>query len=359
MKLRLLSLILTAVMLLSAMAGLTGCSSGDGSASGKVSPKSEKTIGNAKRDGVEIIIPAGTFEKAVNVSIGIADENEIAAEDGASYLFSPIELVSDGGEHTLGETVTVRIKLPKSVTEDDYLSVMGAYYDGDSWEYILPDAEALQNGYLQFGTPHFSRYAAVKLEKEKALDKYAKMLAIQNVTGSQPSDELNDCFTEALDKMGFTDETVQGIIMQKIAKELHSSSAFITNAKNGDLGDIAGQGAELLAEAITKSLYDKRVVDEIKSYAGAATSGAVAAALSLYDGGSGMDAYKEFVYAAMDVIPAAKLGKAAVEATKAGARMWQDYSFESANNVYLKQNVASDGNISKVLIFLLVFSVYP
>ncbi len=346
MKRKILSILLVAVMLLSVMTGLVGCSSGDGSASGKVKPDSEGTIGNTKKNGVELVIPAGTFEKAVNVSIGIADENEIAAEDGASYLFSPIELVSDGGEHTLGETVTVRIKLPKSVTEDDYLSVMGAYYDGDSWEYILPDAEALQNGYLQFGTPHFSRYAAVKLEKEKALDKYAKTLAIQNVTGSQPSDELNDCFTEALDKMGFTDETVQGIIMQKIAKELHSSSEFITNAKNGDLGDIAGQGAELLAEAITKSLYDKRVVDEIKSYAGAATSGAVAAALSLYDGGSGMDAYKEFVYAAMDVIPAAKLGKAAVEATKAGAQMWQDYSFESAYNVYLKQNIASDGNIS-------------
>lgn len=346
MKRKILSILLVAVMLLSVMTGLVGCSSGDGSASGKVKPDSEGTIGNTKKNGVELVIPAGTFEKAVNVSIGIADENEIAAEDGASYLFSPIELVSDGGEHTLGETVTVRIKLPKSVTEDDYLSVMGAYYNGDSWEYILPDAEALQNGYLQFGTPHFSRYAAVKLEKEKALDKYAKTLAIQNVTGSQPSDELNDCFTEALDKMGFTDETVQGIIMQKIAKELHSSSEFITNAKNGDLGDIAGQGAELLAEAITKSLYDKRVVDEIKSYAGAATSGAVAAALSLYDGGSGMDAYKEFVYAAMDVIPAAKLGKAAVEATKAGAQMWQDYSFESAYNVYLKQNIASDGNIS-------------
>ena len=346
MKRKILSILLVAVMLLSVMTGLVGCSSGDGSASGKVKPDSEGTIGNTKKNGVELVIPAGTFEKAVNVSIGIADENEIAAEDGASYLFSPIELTSDGGEHTLGETVTVRIKLPKSVSEDDYLTIMGAYYDGERWEYILPDAEALQNGYLQFGTPHFSRYAAVKLEKEKALDKYAKTLAIQNVTGSQPSDELNDCFTEALDKMGFTDETVQGIIMQKIAKELHSSSEFITNAKNGDLGDIAGQGAELLAEAITKSLYDKRVVDEIKSYAGAATSGAVAAALSLYDGGSGMDAYKEFVYAAMDVIPAAKLGKAAVEATKAGARMWQDYSFESANNVYLKQNVASDGNIS-------------
>lgn len=318
----------------------------DDLASGKVKPDSEETIGNVKKNGVELVIPAGTFENEVNVSISIADDKEIAAEAGASYLFSPIELVSDGGEHTLTKTVTVKIKLPDSISGDDYLTIMGAYYDGESWEYILPDVEALQNGYLQFGTSHFSRYAALKLEKEKALDKYAETLATQNVTGSQPSDELNDCFTEALDKMGFTNETVQGIIMQKIVKELHSSSAFIINAKNGDVGDIAGQGAELIAEAITKSLYDKRVVDEIKSYAGGATSGAVAAALSLYDGDSGMDAYKEFVYAAMDVIPAAKLGKAAVEATKAGAQMWQDYSVESAYKVYLKQNVASDGNIS-------------
>jgi hypothetical protein len=333
-------------MLLSAMAGLTGCSSGDGSASGKVSPKSEKKIGNAKRDGVEIIIPAGTFEKAVNVSIGIADENEIAAEDGASYLFSPIELTSDGGEHTLGETVTVRIKLPKSVSEDHYLTIMGAYYNGERWEYILPDAKAIQNGYLQFGTPHFSRFAAVKLEKEKALDKYAETLATQKVTGSKPSEELTDCFTQTLDNLGFTDETVQGIIMQKIAKELHSSSEFIINAKNGDIGDIAGQGAELVAGAILKSIGDKKVVEQLKTYAGGATSGAVAAALKLYEGGDYKEASKEFVYAALDVIPAAKLGKAVVEATKAGAEMWQDYSVESAYNVYLKQNIASDGNIS-------------
>ena len=346
MKRRLLSLILTAIMLLSAMAGLTSCSSGDGLASGKVSPKSEKKIGNAKRDGVEIVIPAGTFEKAVNVSIGIADENEIAAEDGASYLFSPIELTSDGGEHTLGETVTVRIKLPKSVSEDDYLTIMGTYYDGERWEYILPDAKAIQNGYLQFGTPHFSRFAAVKLEKEKALDKYAETLATQKVTGSKPSEELTDCFTQTLDNLGFTDETVQGIIMQKIAKELHSSSEFIINAKNGDIGDIAGQGAELVAGAILKSIGDKKVVEQLKTYAGGATSGAVAAALKLYEGGDYKEASKEFVYAALDVIPAAKLGKAVVEATKAGAEMWQDYSVDSAYNVYLKQNIASDGNIS-------------
>ena len=346
MKKRLLPILLTAAMLLSAITGLTGCSSGDGSASGKVSPKSEKKIGNAKKNGVEIVIPAGTFDKAVNVNIGITDENEIAVEDSASYLFSPIELTSDGGEHTLGETVTVRIKLPQSVTDDDYLTIMGAYYDGERWEYILPDAAAIQDGYLQFGTPHFSRFAALKLEKEKAIDKYAETLATQNVTGAQPSEELMDCFTETLDKMGFTDETAQGIIMQKIAKELHSSTGFIANAKNGDLGDITGQGAEIVAEALLKSAHDEKFINKMKGYAGGAASGAVAAALSLYDGGSGMDAYKEFVYAAMDAIPITRYSKAVVEATKAGSEMWQDYSVESAYNVYLKQNVASDGNVS-------------
>lgn len=134
--------------------------------------------------------------------------------------------------------------------------------------------------------------------------------------------------------------------MQKIAKELHSSSEFIINAKNGDIGDIAGQGAELVAGAILKSIGDKKVVEQLKTYAGGATSGAVAAALKLYEGGDYKEASKEFVYAALDVIPAAKLGKAVVEATKAGAEMWQDYSVESAYNVYLKQNIASDGNIS-------------
>ncbi len=96
MKRRIVSLLLAVVMLLSAMSGLVGCSSGDGSASGKVSPKSEKKIGNAEKDGVEIVIPAGTFENTVNVSIGIADENEIETEEGVSYLLSPIELKSDG-----------------------------------------------------------------------------------------------------------------------------------------------------------------------------------------------------------------------------------------------------------------------
>ena len=41
-----------------------------------------------------------------------------------------------------------------------------------------------------------------------------------------------------------------------------------------------------------------------------------------------------------------RLGKAVVEATKAGIEMWQDYSVEYAYKVYLDQNVANDGTVS-------------
>ncbi|NMA35165.1 MAG: hypothetical protein GX940_11580, partial [Clostridiaceae bacterium] len=42
--------------------------------------------------------------------------------------------------------------------------------------------------------------------------KYAETLAIQKVTGEPPSQEIMDCFSEALDYLDFNDETVKGII---------------------------------------------------------------------------------------------------------------------------------------------------
>lgn len=110
--------------------------------------------------------------------------------------------------------------------------------------------------------------------------------------------------------------------MQKIAKE-NIYTAFITNAKNGALGDISGQASELIAEAIVKSMNDRAFSESLPSIAGNTTSGAMTAAFALYNGGSVSvsNAYKEFVYCAMDVFPAAKLGKAVVGATKAGSTL--------------------------------------
>lgn len=326
-------------------------SAGHTAAAAKVNPASAKTIGNAKKNGVEIVIPAGTFEKTVQVSIDPVDENAVPTDAGASFLSAPVQLTSDGGEHTLGETVAVRMKLPDSINEEDYLTVMGAYYDGAGWEYILPDFEALEKGYLEFGTPHFSIFAPIKLEKEKALERYANTLAVQNITGTpQTRDEQNlygevlQYYSDTLDAMGFTDKTAQGVIMQKLAEE-NVVGAIAADIKNGNIADVTGHAAEHIAKAIMKASDVKKFKDSLPNAAGGAVSGAVAAALELYETGDYAQAYKEFVYAASGFVPGVELGKAAVEATKAGMKMWQNYSIEHAYKaVYLAQSVAPDGS---------------
>jgi hypothetical protein len=351
MKGKILSLLLAIAIMLPLMAGLAGCSSGDGSATAKVNPASAKTIGNAKKNGVEIVIPEGTFEKTVEVSINGADENAAPSGTGASFLSTPVQLSSDGGEHTLGETVTVRFKLPDSIGQEDYLTLMGAYYDGESWTYIFPDFEALEKGYLEFGTPHFSIFAPVKLDKDKALEKYAHTLAVQNVTGNPQNwgdaglmEELNGYFSDTLEAMGFTDKTAQGVIMQKLAEE-NIIGAMASDIKNGNIADISGHAAEHIAKAIMKSSDVKKFKDSLPNAAGGAVSGAVAAAIELYETGDYGKAYKEFVYSASGFVPGVKIAKAVVEASKAGISMWQNYSIEHAYQaVYLKQSVASDGS---------------
>lgn len=351
MKRRILSLLLIFVMVMPIIAGLAGCSRGDGSATAKVNPTSEKTIGNAKKSGVEIVVPRGTFEKTVNVSIDKLEENAVSSGTGATLLFDPVQLSSDGGEHTLNETVTVRFKLPDSISQDDYLTLMGAYYDSESWTYIFPDFEALEKGYLEFGTPHFSIFAPAKLEKGKALEKYSKTLAVQNVTGNPQNwgdaslmEEVTQCFTDTLDSMGFTDKTVQGLIMQKIAKE-NIVGGLVANFKNGDMASFSGQVGQQIAQAIIETSKNKIFQDNFKAIAGSTASGTVAAVIELYETGDYQKAYKEFLYNAMDFVPVARLGKAVVEAAKVGIDMWQNYSIEHAYKaVYLAQSVAPDGS---------------
>lgn len=333
---------------------ISGCSSSGGVKTGKVNPKSEKTIGNVKRDGVEITIPKGTFENSVKVSIEQVDDSTITLDDDVTFLNDPIQLFSDGGEHTLGETVTIKMKLPKSMAQDDYLMIMGAYYDEGQWTYILPDFDALEKGYLEFGTPHFSIFAPVKLSKEKALEQYSNTLAVQNVTGKPQTqedlnlyEEMNQYFSDTLESMGFTDKTAQGVILQKLAEE-NVVGAIVGDIKNGNVADVAGHAAEHIAKAIIKSSDIKKFKDSLPNAAGGAVSGAVAAAIELYETGDYAAAYKEFVYSASGFVPGMNIAKAVVEATKAGIDMWQDYSIEYAyKGVYLAQTLAPDGSITE------------
>lgn len=97
MKRKLLSLILTAVMLLSAMAGLSGCGkSGFGSTT--VVTNKETKIGNLKKDGWSLTIPKNCFDEDVKVNVTKVGSGEAydAAKD--SFLALPIDISIEGME---------------------------------------------------------------------------------------------------------------------------------------------------------------------------------------------------------------------------------------------------------------------
>ncbi|MDD2427771.1 MAG: hypothetical protein PHV73_06725, partial [Eubacteriales bacterium] len=60
---------LTLLLTLALIFSFSACSKKPDGISGKVSPAAESTIGGITEDGFELIIPAGSFENAVNVSI--------------------------------------------------------------------------------------------------------------------------------------------------------------------------------------------------------------------------------------------------------------------------------------------------
>ena len=89
MKQRIWSILLIITMLLPLSAGLSGCGK-SGFGSTEITADKEAEIGNLKKDGWTISIPAGTFDNDGNVTV------EKASADG-DLLTKPIENHHEAG----------------------------------------------------------------------------------------------------------------------------------------------------------------------------------------------------------------------------------------------------------------------
>ena len=75
MKRKILSVLLVAVMLLSAIAGLAGCGE-SGFASTQIASDKGAEIGNLKKGGWIVSVPAGAFDGDVSVIVAKSSEGE-------------------------------------------------------------------------------------------------------------------------------------------------------------------------------------------------------------------------------------------------------------------------------------------
>lgn len=283
------------------------------------------------KDGHEIVVSEGTFKEKTKVKIESVDIDEIPCEDDLQAL-DVISLKAENGETEFNQDVTVRFQLPEDVQKDDYLNYVCGYYNGEEWEYILPEGYTFDKGYVEFGTPHFSTFALFKgtgmkyKEKNKAIDLYADKMAHENLLMQYKAKELKPIIIETLDSMGINNSTAQGVIIQNMLKDgkYGNMSAILIGAQNGDAGDIMGGLANSITEAILDA--EKNDVDFAKNIIGTGTAATASAIQTLVEDGDYKEAYKSFVYSAMDAIPVTKYGKIAVEVSKVAISAYDDYS---------------------------------
>ena len=347
MKRKLLSLILTAVMLLSAMAGLSGCGkSGFGSTT--VVTNKETKIGNLKKDGWSLTIPKNCFDEDVKVNVTKVGSGEAydAAKD--SFLALPIDISIEGMENVrLNEPVKITMKLNKKNLPDSesFDRTVMTYWNGGEWEPIIPDPVRLSEGYLEFETWHFSSYSGKLMNREDQIKLYAHKMAVDAVSNEvkDPTymEKINAVCNDYFDGIGlYASEMRERIIDRVLDMNLVPTTREL--AAQADMQALAYKCGELLAEATIDVVQENPLVKE-SLMEGLGTLGTLTQGAEALHNGDYKTALVEFTDlgvtlfggAAGGAVTAIKsIGDLSKAATEQGIMAWKDYEMECAYKSY-------------------------
>ena len=261
MKRKILSILLVAVMLLSAIAGLAGCGE-SGFASTKIASDKGAEIGNLKKDGWIVSVPAGAFDGDVSVSVAKASESEDA------LLTTPIDISVEGMEQVrLNRPVKITMKLDKKNIPDaeSFDRTVMAYWNGSEWEPIIPDPVRLSEGYLEFETWHFSSYSGKLMNREEQIKLYAHKMAVDSVSNEvkDPTyiEKIKAVCNDYFDGVGLYAGETREIIINRVL-EMNIIPTTQELAAKGDIEALTYECGKILAEATVDMVQENPLVKE-------------------------------------------------------------------------------------------------
>ncbi len=339
MKRKVWSILLIITMLIPLSAGLSGCGkSGFGSTAITADKKVE--IGNLKKDGWMLSIPAGAFNE--NVSVTAAK----ASEDGDTLLTTPIDISVEGMEKVrLNQPVKITMKLDKKSLPDaeSFDRTVMAYWNGIEWEPIIPDPVRLSEGVLEFETWHFSSYSGKLMNREEQIKLYAHKMAVDAVSNEvkDPTyiEKVKAVCNDYFDGIGlYAREMREAIIDRVLDMNLVPTTREL--AAKGDMEALAYKCGELLAEATIEMVQENPLVKE-SLMVGLGDIGTLIEGTEALNNGDYKTALVEFTDLGVSLMgygtgvgtlkSVADLGIAAAEQ---GIMAWKDYELECAYKAY-------------------------
>jgi hypothetical protein len=310
-----------------------------------VAGDTETTLGNLEENRVAVKIPGKTFDSKTNVTVENPKDVPKVFSKQFKPIDAPIEIKANGKDKSvrLNEPVTITMKVDKNQLEKniDKGSVMVAYYDGNTWEYIKPTGFDLEAGTLTFNTFHFSFLGYGKVSVEEQIKQYTHNKSLAEIIQSDVDDKVDEAAEQVIDhilkdKMGIKDESTK----LKVLKSMLSDGDYKDLYNKFKEGDVAGFNKTLqvfagkkIAENVSESAIQK-ALGTLTSDSGVEYVEKISEAAGYIAEGRIKDAAKIIGEKIADEFVITKIGKAAVEAVAYEIDVWKNSEVDAAYKAY-------------------------
>ena len=219
----------------------------------------DDTEGTGGTGGSNVVIPTGNGD----VKFEPLSDAEVSALKAKGYniVGTPVKVTQNGSEHVeLNDMATVSIKIPEDFPKEQYGELVGVLISDKGSEYIFPDYAALQNGYVQFKTYHFSA-AAAERNKQKLEQLFIEGYAIDNYVddsrkkrSSELKWELEFAVNDVLDD---NDNDLLGKVLKQVIESndiVKGTMEYVEAYEEGTLGEKAVND---ISEKLTEEMQTK------------------------------------------------------------------------------------------------------
>ena len=309
-----------------------------------VSPKKDTVIGNLKKDGLEVSIPAGAFEKEVKVSVTKAAEDGEAFTAGKdTFLTMPIEIGVEEMEGVrLNQPVKITMKLDKNKPTREFRPLCHGLLTGRNGSPSFLTRQGWRKAILNLKHGTFSAYASKEMTQDEQIKLYAHKMAVEKWSNEsvEPTmrEKLEAVCNDYLDSAKISDNDVR----DKIIRRVKTSNDFrhsVFACRGGDVAAVGAKCTEIIVQATVDVCAENPLALEIVTAATGTVGELAKGSLALYDGDY-KTAISEFTAVGTTLLGYGTIGQAKtlIELTAAaveqGVMGWKDYELECAYKAY-------------------------